>query len=185
MKQSICKMQTQRGSAIIILLVVLVVILAGALVYFGYFKKPGKVAVSPTPTLTVTKSPSPTAISDWKIYRNTEYGFQLTFTDAWVGYRVYKEQLINNSGASYIFAVPTKDKTFSDIGVPAGYFRAFILILLDKNAVKPWDETGPHPKFLKSGKTVNFYVSYPQEMPSDSAGKIYPEQIVNTLKLLP
>jgi len=175
-----------------IILVVVIVILLGVVGYFALVKK-SPLIVQQTPISTQTKTPTPTPTptpvptnetANWKTYINKDYNFQLTFTDAWVGYKVYKEQLINNSGVSYIFAVPTKDKTFSDIGVPPGYYRAFILILLDKKAVKPWDENGPRPKYLKSSQTMDFYVSYPQDIPSDLVGKIDASQVVNSLKLL-
>jgi hypothetical protein len=177
---------TQKGFVNIIVVIVIVVLL-GAVGYLALVKKSLPIAQqtsTPTPTLTKTPTLAPTT-TDWKIYVNKEYNFQLTFTDAWAGYRVYREQWSNVPAVSYIFAVPTKDKIFSDTGVPPGYYKAFILILLDKKAIKPWDENGPHPKYLKSSQTMDFYVSYPQEMPRDLEGKIDAGQVVNSLKLLP
>jgi hypothetical protein len=52
-------MNKQKGSATVVLLVVLVVVLAAVLVYFTFLKKPGEVAVSPTPTATKTATPAP------------------------------------------------------------------------------------------------------------------------------
>jgi hypothetical protein len=177
---------TQKGFVKIILVLVIIVLL-GIVGYFALVKKSLPIAQqTSTPTPTLTKTSTPTLMTtDWKIYVNKEYNFQLTFTDAWAGYRVYREQWFNVHAVSYIFAVPTKDKTFSDTGVPPGYYKAFVLILLDKKATKPWDENGPHPKYLKSSQTMDFYVSYPQEIPRDLEGKIDAVQVVNSLKLLP
>ncbi len=62
-------MNNQKGSATVILLVVLVVVIAVALVYFVFLKKPGEVAVSPTPK----------EMAGWKTYTNTEYGFEFKY----------------------------------------------------------------------------------------------------------
>lgn len=75
-------MNIQKGSATVVMLVVLVVVLVAVLVYFAFLKKPGEVAVSPTPTAETANR---------KIYTNTEYGFQLTLTNAWQGYTTKKD----------------------------------------------------------------------------------------------
>jgi len=101
-------MNNQKGSATIILLVILVVVLAAVSVYFVFLKKPGEVAVSPTPTPTPTKtanskpgevavSPTPTPTktatptpspaanptADWRVYANTQYGFEAKYPSNW------------------------------------------------------------------------------------------------------
>ncbi len=63
----------QKGSATVILLVVLVIALAAVLVYFAFLKKPGEVAVSPTPTATASPATS------WKTYMNSRVGYQFEY----------------------------------------------------------------------------------------------------------
>lgn len=50
-----------------------------------------------SPAVLESASPSPTATTDatagWKTYTNTEFGFQLTFTDEWAGYYVIRHTL--------------------------------------------------------------------------------------------
>lgn len=96
-------MNSQKGSATIILLVILVIVLAGVLVYFAFLKKPSEVAISPTPTPTKTATPTP----DWRIYKNNT--FQMTLTDTWKGYRVKLVEMSSNFGAgTFVFELPSQ-----------------------------------------------------------------------------
>ncbi len=79
-------MNQQKGFANIAL-VVLVIVLAGAVGYFVLFKKSPEVAQktnTPTLTPTQTKTQNPTPkdeIMNWKIYTNTQYGFEVRYPD--------------------------------------------------------------------------------------------------------
>jgi len=52
--------------------------------------------------------------STWKTYTNTEYGFQLIFTDAWVGYKVEKttQSYDSHQYIEYLIQVPTSDSAY-------------------------------------------------------------------------
>ncbi len=79
-------MTNQKGSATIILLVVLVIVVAGGLVYFAFLKKPGEVAVSPTPTATKvanTATPTPDETANWKTYSDQTLGFSIKYPRDW------------------------------------------------------------------------------------------------------
>ncbi len=78
MRRRKVNMNSQKGSATVTLLVVLVVVVAAILTYFAFFKKPGEVAVSPTPTATptATKTATPNPVSSWKTYNNERFGFK-------------------------------------------------------------------------------------------------------------
>ncbi|TSC53631.1 MAG: Uncharacterized protein LiPW39_158 [Parcubacteria group bacterium LiPW_39] len=54
--------------------------------------------------------------TDWHIYKNTEYGFQITFTDAWRGFRAVKKTGLGNMNmiARIAFEAPTADKVWND-----------------------------------------------------------------------
>ena len=78
----------QKGFANIIL-VVMVVILLGTVGYFAFVKKFAPVAQQPTPTPTQTTNPTKTPVSttptqknettDWKTYKNGQYGFEFKY----------------------------------------------------------------------------------------------------------
>ncbi len=72
-------MTNQKGSAMVILLVVLVVVVATVSVYFVFLKKSGEVAVSPTPTATKTVTPTPDETTNWKIYSDEHFGFEVKY----------------------------------------------------------------------------------------------------------
>ncbi len=83
-------MTNQKGSATVILLVALVVVVAAVLTYFTFLKKPGEVAVSPTPMPTATKTATatPDETANWKTYTNTQYGFEIKYPN---GFELYTD----------------------------------------------------------------------------------------------
>ncbi len=56
---------------------------AAVLVYFAFLKKPGEVAVSPTPTVTKTVTPRPDETANWKTYTNQTLGFSIKYPQDW------------------------------------------------------------------------------------------------------
>jgi len=99
----------------IALIIIAVAILAIAVSYFMLKKnqKNQGATTSPTPTAssdqksaTTSAGTSATAAADWHLYKNTEYNFQLTFSDAWKDYKVEKSKTPkNNSLAEYDFGI--------------------------------------------------------------------------------
>lgn len=62
-------------------------------------------------------------LSDWKTYKNTKYGFSLTFNDLWKNYRIIERKpdserdgaaIISNVAAYLYVCVPTISDTWSD-----------------------------------------------------------------------
>ena len=66
-----------------ILLIIVVVIGAGFFSWY-YLMGPGK---KTTTTTTPVTTPAKTTAADWKVVKNTKYGYQITLTDVWKGYR--------------------------------------------------------------------------------------------------
>ena len=90
------------------------------------------------PTSTTT---SPTAATDetvdWKTYTNDKYGFTLTFTNKWQGYRVVEKTDPESAEVSYRVFVPTSEKQWSDPALGEGYAGPFVISLF-KTSV--WDD---------------------------------------------
>jgi hypothetical protein len=62
-------------------------------------------AVSPSVS---SSSSSATAVSDWHIYRNSKYNFELTFSDVWRGYQAKEATPINGSETKIDFVLDDK-----------------------------------------------------------------------------
>jgi hypothetical protein len=148
------------------------VILATVLIYFAFFKKPGEVAVSPTPT------PTKMATPDWKVYQNTDYGFQLTLTDAWKGYYVRKSpgvayygdgsKIVNTVRLDFI--IPTSDSGCND---SPGKFSILPLSVFTRDS---WQKYSSDPigakRVLGQNSSYVFAYTSPQCYPSDIDPKI-------------
>ncbi|MDP3993757.1 MAG: hypothetical protein U1C57_03505 [Candidatus Doudnabacteria bacterium] len=91
--------------------------------------------------------------ASWKIYTNSRFGFQLTFTDAWQGYKVFSSEGSQGVGRpTYIqFSLPTSDKSSTVINVTDemyGYFAPLTITIYPKEI---WDMM---PDGQKSGWKV-------------------------------
>jgi len=67
-----------------------------------------EVSASPTSSSVSSLDSSATAVSDWHIYRNSKYGFELTFSDVWKGYQAKEAIPINGSEAKIDFVLDDK-----------------------------------------------------------------------------
>ena len=54
---------------------------------------------------------------------------------------------------------------------------------MDKAAEVPWSQNEPHPAFLASSQTMNFYVSFPQDIPEELVGKINANEVDKTFSV--
>lgn len=76
--------------------------------------------------------------TNWQTYRNDEYGFEITMTDAWKGYKVFEFEGGQDIGApTYLhFAMPTSDKTkyvVSSTDTMYGYVAPFTIVIISKD----------------------------------------------------
>jgi hypothetical protein len=111
---------------------------------------------TPAPTV----SPTPAQTTDWHTYINTQFGFQLSFTDAWKGYRVKFQQ---PGGYTLVFAVPKEDKNYTDGFADAGYateMKIEVIPLAQWNAIDP-KTYGPLPSLLGQDSAYVFAYSIP------------------------
>ncbi len=108
--------------------------------------------------------------SGWQTYRNKEYGFELTFTNAWKGYRAVERADNYNPAIHYIdLQVPATDKT-SKTGIgwarPMGIavYPINIWNSLNQELIKEGREPGTE---LQRNGTYVFSAFYWQDPPSD------------------
>lgn len=129
---------------------------------------------------TQTPPNSQSSQDSWKVYKNEKYGFQLTLTDAWKGYKVSEGLSSDNVTYNIVFQMdtynPDTKKTEPD-------FVIFGVSVLPKSVWDQYPNDPLRPKMLaeKQGQ-VFFYTSlesadkdmrdfYNKFWPKDSAGK--------------
>lgn len=156
--------------------IVIVVLLIGGGLGYWYAKKSAKTTSEPSvsPTLTTaasktpTASPTPTAsaTTDWKTYKNDQYGFSVTLTDNWQHYR-YEEELPNDGSAVvwFRFYIPTTDKNWSD--ALSGYANPFVISVYTKAQWAAVDMNAPHDVYI--GENAKYVIAYSswQACPTD------------------
>jgi len=144
---------------IITILVVVVVVLLGTTVYFATINSQPIVSTQKavqqqtSTTQSVINQPVKTdtkATSDWKIYKNDKYGFELTFPDTWRGYTTANRTLDwGNLG--------TSDSI--DFGLPTQKDGLFNISIHSKQQWKDiQNEDGPKPEFL--GENGNYVFAW-------------------------
>lgn len=105
--------------------------------------------------------------ANWKIY--TGHGFQLTFTDAWKGYKVFSSEGSQGVGApDYIdFSMPTSDKTQCVQNVTdevCGYAQIFEITIIAKD--RNYQGTGV--KITQDNDNAYYYsISISNNLPDD------------------
>lgn len=136
-------------------------------------------APSQTVAPTVSPSASPTPTPDWHLYQNTNYNFQLSFSDAWQGYQVSKvSDLSGISLARYDVQLKTTDKKFESSGFLA---NPLIIYVVYKSS---WNElpkgTVNWTKLGESEKYVYAYATW--GVPAKDLGQITDKEIANVIK---
>lgn len=112
------------------------------------------------------------SLFDWKIYKNNEFGFQLTFTDQWKGYKV-KEYAPGamasyepNAIAAFTFLMPTTDKELGRLD--NGYYNMFSIIVFSKSGwQKETSQDGPKAYLLRENNSYVFAETFPQGYGND------------------
>lgn len=193
----------KRSNGFTVIEIVIAVAVIGALVggYFVFKKKP-KTDISTTQSETVSTAPqttpTPEKTSETKpvvketpapakeeakvpqaiVYKNSTYGFSLTFPDSWKDYKA-EAGSNNQATASFDFKLPAKDTTF---GNPVSLFAISVYTKDQWSAVQA--DEGPKPTLIKEGATHVFAYdnaqAYPDEL-SDEAKQV--KDIIATFKL--
>ncbi len=123
---------------------------------------------------------SPKPVEGWQTYtyRNEEYGFEVIWIDSWnvwKDYKVFEEQLINNAGKDFIFAVPVASSDISE-----NYFRALKIRILLKEASGGYLSEGYI--YLNTDGIHNFYYAIAQDAPAGMDVKEL--NIIGSVKIL-
>jgi len=85
-------------------------------------------------SITATSVSSTAATAAWKSYQNTDYGFGLTFTDAWEGYKMKAVDLEGTVKTFYV-NIPTTDSNYAtETSMSyAGYTAPFAISVINKS----------------------------------------------------
>lgn len=119
-------------------------------------------------TQTITTTSTTTTTTDWHTYKNTDYGFQLTFGDKWTGYTVEKTTPSGTELASYAFELPSNDGNF--ISQTKTSYPAFNINVYNTTDFQAIDRSHPTPTLptaisSHNGKTFAYVMS--TQWPSD------------------
>lgn len=131
---------------------------------------------------TTSPSPSPTATSDWKTYKNDKYGFTLTFNNSWKEYKSEQDiENYNDSGIHYRFYLPTTDTSYkTDKSNYASPFVISIYKLADWDAMDK-EEAAKFTLIEKSDKYAFVYSTWDQA-PTDLKDKITDSEIKSVME---
>ena len=105
--------------------------------------------------------------ADWHTYKNNEYGFEITFTDAWKGYKLEKENIIGGIADVIDIQLPTKDQKWARFDYLATSLKILIYTpqtwsMISKDILSP-------NYITKNDKYVFAYILW-QDVPSDFGG---------------
>lgn len=147
---------------IAIILVAAVVILFGTIVYFATTNNADQ------PIRPDTKN-----TTNWRIYKNDTYGFELTFPDTWYGFTAAHRSLnwaSSGTSDSIDFGLPTQKD---------GLFNISIHTRQQWNEIQGW--SGPKPSFL--GDNENYVFAWAQaQYAADSATEKRMSEVKNIIK---
>ena len=118
---------------------------------------------------------------NWQTYRNEEFGFEITLTDIWDGYKTITKS--DGARTHVEFQIPTKDTNY---GNGSGYATPFIISVYP---ILEWQkiqqDEGPKPKYIAQNDINVFAYSTWQDPPLDLLGKnIGFDQIISTFKFI-
>lgn len=121
------------------ILLIIVIVLAAGFFSWYYLMGPGKKAESTTTTPTTTKT---TTTADWKVVKNTKYGYQVTLTDAWKGYKWEEVPGTTGLTETISYYTPTTDATVKENTTLGGkYAKIFNIIVFTPEQWTTADQT--------------------------------------------
>lgn len=118
--------------------------------------------------LSASSTPTPKdETASWKTYANSRFGFELTFTDAWKGYRTFSSEGSQGVGApTYLeFSLLTTDKSRSVINVTDyvyGYAAPLTITIIAKD--RSYQGTGV--KITQDNDNA-YYYTINNDLPND------------------
>ena len=119
---------------------------------------------------TAQKTIAISAATDWQTYKNTDYGFQLTFGTKWKGYTVKKQSGSGTALGLYAFSLPTTDPSYVQYGNnPAQVFNISVYNTTDYQtlASSAAKNGGPVSTLIMSQSGKSFAYSTSGQWPSD------------------
>jgi len=120
--------------------------------------------------------------TDWHTYKNTDYGFQLTFGDKWKGYTVVKSSspAYKEAIAEYNVMLPTTDPNFINVSNPYMAFAISVYSDADYQLISK----RPSPlatKIIASKDGKSFAYHLPTRSPQDFS-QIDVPSVISTFK---
>ncbi len=164
-EQNLVKAQATINKPIIISLLGVIVMLLVAIVYLLTAKPVVSPVVENKPLLPKPESLEESdrnVVKSWQTYQNEKFGFELTLTDAWKGYKVFSSEGSQGVGSATFlqFAVPTVDKTKCVMQVTdevCGYVAPFSIMVVNKDKSNVSTVDG---KITEDKDRVYYYSTY-------------------------
>jgi hypothetical protein len=119
------------------------------------------------------------------IYKNTDYGFQITFPEAWMTYKLIPTKAETGVTAGYYVALATTDTTYTDSSGEKGYDSLFAISIYTK---AQWTtasaEEGPKPTLAVQNDKYVIAYSLPNGIPAKDMTERAKEakSVITTLK---
>lgn len=173
------------NTVLIIVIIILVAIIAGGIGYFisqkSVQKEEPKEQANQEQVLDDKSETLDTNIetADWKIYKNEEYGFEMTLTDVLKGYRVVEKQ--NAESVSLRFEIPISSEYNN-----SGWWDLFLIAVYTKDGwEKIQKEEGPQPEFIAENDSYVFGYARGHDVPKDFTNvDIGFPKIISSFKLI-
>jgi len=139
---------------------------------------------APSPSISAI-APSVNTATDWKGYKNTKYGFSLTFNDLWKNYQIVEKKPDDKTALAYLYVcVPTTSSIWRD--VQAGVFCPFSITVVNAGNYEEFKQANDPiiPTYINKNSSYVFSYSTAQDRPDDGVSVMNDlKNIVATFKL--